>query len=69
MPEYEKGNHVGVIPGGKPLKVVEEKRRCDFPTCSTILSRYNPKSVCFAHEAPRYVDPARGIRRKRSASI
>jgi len=34
---------------GNPPKQYESGRKCSFPNCGTVLSRYNPGQTCSIH--------------------
>jgi hypothetical protein len=37
-------------------------RICADPNCGTVLSIYNPSSVCFRHHQPEPAKPGRSVR-------
>lgn len=43
---------------GKPIDQYEETRRCAYPECAALLSRYNPNPTCGVHGG--WADEPRG---------
>jgi hypothetical protein len=45
----------GTAPGGPRRKTrrIDGRRTCEAMGCATVLSAYNPGSLCWQHETPR----------------
>lgn len=54
---------------GRKSRTYREGRVCEAIGCSTILSRYNPRTLCWQHEPVRNYLPSRGGRRPAEISV
>lgn len=51
--------------GGEPKQTYEPGRVCSHPPCPTVLSIYNPKDRCGAHDKARVLRVPRKARARR----
>ncbi len=51
------GRYLASVPGSRRNrrpKVQDERRVCEEESCTIVLSKYNDKALCFAHQPLKY---------------